>query len=547
MATVLDEILIKLGVDAEQAKAASAHVAELVKEIDEVPKHSESAFGAAAEHAKKLGKELKNVAGETAKFTKELLAVPFDAFEWINKGVEALDKTAKAARAAGIEVESFQRFQFLAQQSGIGVNVISGAVQKLNKLLIDASFQGQKAIQTLSLLGLTQKDLRGIGAEEQFALIADRLKLIDDQALKTTIQLKLFGKSGTQLASLLAEGGDDIRKTLDQASVFDKDTAKKAEELDDSVGLIKNQIGSFKIAILTQAIPATFEITEAINGWLMANKAWINARLGEAVKLVAHNVEALLPLAKEAAADFGDWVKQNHELLKTRLPEFLKETAESLATAGRFAKEFVAIVSEIPGAAQSLLALGGSLGDHADKITKLTQHYNDLAIARGNALGISKADKKDTASLGRAPLSLLPGARDTQEQDTNRAQDNLEILKDEKEARIKRRQAAALAKAEAGKPKKVKPVKSGVTLQEVLDETQLSGTLSEEKVKGLAAQTPSTKDVKPTVAIDYFIFNIQQTITTSDSIKAGQESVSLLKSEFNRATARNVPLNNVVR
>jgi hypothetical protein len=540
MATVLDEILIKLGVDAEQAKAASAHVAELVKEIDEVPKHSESAFGAAAEHAKKLGKELKNVAGETAKFTKELLTVPFDAFEWINKGVEALDKTAKAARAAGIEVESFQRFQFLAQQSGIGVSTISGAVTKLNKLLIDASFQGQKAIQTLSLLGLTQKDLRGIGAEEQFALIADRLKLIDDQALKTTIQLKLFGKSGTQLSSLLAEGGDDIRKTLAQASVFDKDTAKKAEELDDSVGLIKNQIGSFKIAILTQAIPATFEITEAINGWLMANKAWINARLGEAVKLVAHNVEALLPLAKEAAADFGNWVKQNHELLKTRLPEFLKEVGESLAYAGRFGKEFVAIISEIPGIARDIdRFLKPAFVNAAEDAERLANSVKKIKIER---------DALDTKQLKKQSGVLLPALpRTLQEEDVNRAQDNLEILKDEKEARIKRKQLAALKKAEAGKPKKVKEVKSGVTLQEVLDETQLSGTLSQEKVKGLAAQTPSTKDVKPTVAIDYFIFNIQQTITTSDSIKAGQESVSLLKSEFNRATARNVPLNNVVR
>jgi hypothetical protein len=540
MATVLDEILIKLGVDAEQAKAASAHVAELVKEIDEVPKHSESAFGAAAEHAKKLGKELKNVAGETAKFTKELLTVPFDAFEWINKGVEALDKTAKAARAAGIEVESFQRFQFLAQQSGIGVSTISGAVTKLNKLLIDASFQGQKAIQTLSLLGLTQKDLRGIGAEEQFALIADRLKLIDDQALKTTIQLKLFGKSGTQLSSLLAEGGDDIRKTLAQASVFDKDTAKKAEELDDSVGLIKNQIGSFKIAILTQAIPATFEITEAINGWLMANKAWINARLGEAVKLVAHNVEALLPLAKEAAADFGNWVKQNHELLKTRLPEFLKEVGESIAYAGRFGKEFVAIISEIPGIARDIdRFLKPAFVNAAEDAERLANSVKKIKIER---------DALDTKQLKKQSGVLLPALpRTLQEEDVNRAQDNLEILKDEKEARIKRKQLAALKKAEAGKPKKVKEVKSGVTLQEVLDETQLSGTLSQEKVKGLAAQTPSTKDVKPTVAIDYFIFNIQQTITTSDSIKAGQESVSLLKSEFNRATARNVPLNNVVR
>src|SRR5688572_12225465 len=118
MATTLDEFLIKLGVDADEAKKAGDAIDQLVDKIEKVPQHAEPPLKVLAEHFKKhVGEAIKDIKKEVSEFITETakgaVEAPFKVFEAVAKHTEKIDKAAKQARAAGLELEEFGKLAFL--------------------------------------------------------------------------------------------------------------------------------------------------------------------------------------------------------------------------------------------------------------------------------------------------------------------------------------------------------------------------------------------------------------------------------------------------
>ncbi len=110
-------------------------------------------------------------------------------------------------------VEALSELGFAAEQSGADLETLKGSVKKMQKMLFEAASGSEAAQQTLKSLGLSIADLSKLSPDEQFKLIADRLSMIADPAIRTATAMSVFGKSGTKLLPMLQNGPKESKNS----------------------------------------------------------------------------------------------------------------------------------------------------------------------------------------------------------------------------------------------------------------------------------------------------------------------------------------------
>lgn len=557
MPTPLDEILIKLGVDASEAEKAREALKRLTETIADVPEKADSAFAKAGAAVSAFGAAAKGAFETVAGAAKSALAFPADLFSFVDKGTEGLDKIAKSARATGQTAEEVQRLGFVASQAGASASAVAQAAGRLNKALAEIPGGGAKSAKTaLDLLGLSFKELVPLSTTERLTLISERLALVQSEGLKNVVRNKLFGRAGGQLASFLADPGD-ISETAAQASVATNEQVAAAEKLNDAIGLAKNQLGGFRTTVLTALTPTIKSAVDATNEWLMANKEWINTRINEAVQLGVEAARGLVPLLKQGADAVALWVRENDAWIRSEFPEKLKEFGKGFLTFASLVKEAGRAVDDLgvgltvikegilgsgvggrggPSLAEAIAEVRGRAARERAEREAKEQAAEDKKFLEEEFSGVD-FEKHVTGQLQLSEVQKALGALQTKQ------------ILDERKAVLQAKVNAAKKRFETprGKAAKKEKVRSGITFDEAL-ETLLGGTEPSEEIKRLSAVTPSTREIKPTVAIDYFNFVVTQNINASDPLTAGTAAANSIKTVFEAGKkAKGGPISNVVR
>ncbi len=116
---------------------------------------------------------------------------------------DALDKVSQRT---GITVEALSELAYAADLSATDLETLETGLRKMQKSLVAAAEGAEGGRTALGLLGLNVKDLAKLSPDEQFKLLADRISTVRDPALKASLALELFGKAGTKLLPLMADG-----------------------------------------------------------------------------------------------------------------------------------------------------------------------------------------------------------------------------------------------------------------------------------------------------------------------------------------------------
>ncbi len=144
-------------------------------------------------------------------------------------------------------------------------------------------------------MGLSAKQLIGLSPDQQLAAIADRISAIQNLALRTALTMDVFGKSGTQLLPMLADGAAGIQAMRDQANALGLtisiDTPNSAAALNDALGTMWSTIMGLTLNIGAALAPV---VTEAANH--------ISAVVASITKFVQKNKQLIVTVAGVAAA-----------------------------------------------------------------------------------------------------------------------------------------------------------------------------------------------------------------------------------------------------
>ena len=340
-----------------------------------------------------------------------------------------IDALSKQARAVGISVASFQAMTMVAEEAGVESDKMSKILIKMQDNIASLGSGTKAQVEQFQALGISMADLSGLGADEQFALIAEKMAAITDPAAKTAAALNVFGKSGADAITMLDGYGAAAAQAAEFQAKFgiavsDLD-AQQIEAANDAMGrmwMAAEGLGNILAAAVAPAVEATANglvaVAEALFGTrtemeeffgsLEEAKAILgedvfNKMLGNPVDIAA-NADALAEISIQAeklagisgnleqrirsAAEGLDAIGESAagsalESIANEAARARQEFADGKITAEEFTQKMINIQDAAVGVVQELANINGS--DFSGVIGGL----GGLGAALAEALGLA--------------------------------------------------------------------------------------------------------------------------------------------------------------
>jgi len=149
------------------------------------------------------------------------------------------DSLSKMSGRTGVAVTALSELAYAAQQSGTDVATLESSLRIMQKNLAAAFDGNAAAIRTLENLGVSVAKLKNLSPDEQFTALGEAISRIQDPTLRTAMAMRVFGKSGSQLLPMFADGASGInllRKRCRELGLTVSDLdAKNATKLTDAL------------------------------------------------------------------------------------------------------------------------------------------------------------------------------------------------------------------------------------------------------------------------------------------------------------------------
>lgn len=192
------------------------------------------------------------------------------------------DEVQKMALRTGFSTEALSEFRHAAEISGTTLDSLEKAVKKMSRTIVDATDGMAEYIRGFERIGLVAEDLIELSPEEQFDRIAMAIADIENPTIRAAAAQEIFGRAGTALLPMLAQGRDGLRELREEAHklgiVFDPEAANKAAEFNDALTRLnagitgmKNEVGEALIPTLMTLIDTMTGVTKNVIAWSEAN------------------------------------------------------------------------------------------------------------------------------------------------------------------------------------------------------------------------------------------------------------------------------------
>jgi hypothetical protein len=256
-----------------------------------------------------IGRDLRNLALLS---TAALSAVGLAAWNLTRRVAAAGDEAVKTSQKVGVGVEDWQRYAYAAKLADVESAGLADGLKFLNQSAAMAAGGAKGDAKAFQALGISIRDQKGqlkpTGA--LFEEVADRLSKMEDGAVKTSIAMTLFGRSGVELIPLLNAGADEIRRLGDEAEqlgfVIPEDQARAAEAFNDSITTLQTAVMGLGFSLAGGLIPRLTELVKGTTAWIGANKPAVIAKVDEVVTVLSGNLPALFEAFLSIVRVLGD-------------------------------------------------------------------------------------------------------------------------------------------------------------------------------------------------------------------------------------------------
>jgi hypothetical protein len=155
----------------------------------------------------------------------------------------------------GTTTETISALGYAAEQSGVGMESLEGALGKMQKAISEGGSVGE-----LDLGSLAGKDL-----EEQAAAVAEAIDGIGNAEDRTAAAMQVFGKSGRDLLPMLKGGSAGLKTLTDEARELGYEynhlDGEQADKIGDATHKLWKSLGSLQGAVGKAILPLADEIS----------------------------------------------------------------------------------------------------------------------------------------------------------------------------------------------------------------------------------------------------------------------------------------------
>jgi hypothetical protein len=181
----------------------------------------------------------------------------------VKSSADYMDAISKGAKRTGADVAEFQRQLTAAALADISAQDVETAYKGMSNVLTDAANGSKTANDTLKRLGLTQRELANLDPSQQYNRLSEALADVDNATTRAALAQDVFGRSGTKLLTLLANGRDGYRQALQERErlgpLFTRQQLESAEEFNDSLTRIGMALKIGGAALVADQLPILAE------------------------------------------------------------------------------------------------------------------------------------------------------------------------------------------------------------------------------------------------------------------------------------------------
>ena len=216
----------------------------------------------------------------------------------INKTADAQGAIDDSAQRVGVTAEEYQKYSYVAAQSGIESSKLEAAMIKQHKAFTDAHEGSASMSEAYKRLGL---DIKTLASEDSFDAVVKSLASIDNEVERNAIANDIFGKSYAELIPLFNQGADGIdrlkQEVVNLGGVMSNEAVEAGATFGDTVLAIQTAWEGITNGLGTSLMP----IIQGLMNLLLENMPVIQAMISQFAPLLANVLEAAIPPLIELA------------------------------------------------------------------------------------------------------------------------------------------------------------------------------------------------------------------------------------------------------
>ena len=229
------------------------------------------------------------------------------------------DEIGKASARTQLSTDDLQTLQFAFEQNGGSLSELETSIKTMSTKLRDLSQGVPTAVKLFDQLGLKWSDLEKMDTGDRFRTIANALKNVNDESIRSATATDIFGRSGRTMLLLTKNLAGLEKEMRDSGAILTPKQVKNAEDFTDALNKMSKQFTK----LLANIGPV---FTPMVEGWAIilekvakhfngaANGAKIFAvQLG----LIAKNQEAINGVSDEDFQKFRE--RSKSRIVRKRL------------------------------------------------------------------------------------------------------------------------------------------------------------------------------------------------------------------------------------
>lgn len=273
-----------------------------------------------------------------------------------------------------MNTEEFQKWQYVALQSGLSSQEFENALKKIQQGLAGVKTGNiDKIGQAMMELGISAEDATK-GTSENFEVLARRIGMIEDPLVRAQYATEIFGaRMGATLLPLLRQNGEALDDVIEEWNSFSNVTIENMHQLDtlsDTFDKIATQFDNLKLKMGAALLPIIQNVTDFIdNKMIPAIDRLVNwfANLDEGTKKLIVTMLTVTAAIAPTLLSIGGGIKLVASLIKTvkMLGTAMSVLAANpiIAIIGVIAALLVYLISTNEEFRDSIMRIVSALGD----------------------------------------------------------------------------------------------------------------------------------------------------------------------------------------
>jgi len=225
----------------------------------------------------------------------------------VRETTKTADEMQKLSQRTGVSTEALSQYQHVAELSGVSMDQFTNGLKRMQRSISDADVGLSTQVRAFERLGISVEELMRLSPEQQFEMIADAMVKLESATLRSATAQEIFGRSGTELLSVMANGAAGIQELRAEADrlglTIGQDFADNAALFNDNMERIKAGFTGAANQLTAALLPSLLDLQQYFMDSASASDFASSA--GEKLGAILKTLAAAFVIVKNAALGFG--------------------------------------------------------------------------------------------------------------------------------------------------------------------------------------------------------------------------------------------------